>query len=91
MKELRPTFGTNTSKEPFKKTFLNKVTFLNKMHPLTFLFVENRENNFEQNKKLSIWEDFLVMRFDQKNEVNTISNVQKCMRKGGLFAQLWRI
>jgi len=38
-------------------------------------------------KKLANCEDLIVIKFDPKNEVETIFNVQKYACKGALFAQ----
>jgi len=44
----------------------------------------NRKSWTKNPLKLAIWEDFVVIKFHQKNEVDTIFNVQKCLCKGAL-------
>jgi len=57
---------------------------------LTFSLVKNKKRIFLK-LKLDIWEELMVMRFHQKNNLRTIINVQKLHAIGVLFALLWRV
>jgi len=58
---------------------------------MRYKLIINRKSSIKKNYKLAICEDLMVIRFHQKNEVETNFNVEKCSRKGALFALTWNL